>query len=121
MADPREKIVKYREQHDISRKQLADRLGISEVLVGIIENGGVTVPGIAKRIGKLCQLTYLEIEELMPLNRRKHGGRYDPDKYVIEPIRPKQPTLQSVRETKGYKDDYIYYGYVADKTRRRMV
>lgn len=76
-----EKMKKIREEKGLTRDEMADRCGISEVLLAIVENGRVTHPNIAERIRLEYGLTELEAEELIPYNRREHGGDYDPDRY----------------------------------------
>ena len=81
--DVRLKIVEFREKMQLSVTQLAHMVDISTGLMQMIEEGEVTAPGIALRIGKVVGLTELETEELMPVNRRPHHPDYDPSKYVI--------------------------------------
>lgn len=76
--DVRKYMIDYRNDRQISRKAMADKLDISETLLAIVENGGVTVPGIAKRIGKYYKLTELQTEELMPECRRPHSPHFNP-------------------------------------------
>ena len=85
MDELRERMIKRREKYRISRKKMALKCGCSEKLLQIIEEeDGVTRPNIAKRIGLAYGLTELEIEELMPINYRPHGGDYEPDRYLHE-------------------------------------
>lgn len=51
------------------------------MLMDILEEGGVTHPKLAKKIGKIYGMTGAEIESMMPVNYRKHGKQYDPDRY----------------------------------------
>jgi transcriptional regulator with XRE-family HTH domain len=78
----REKMKAFRESKGLSKKQMARKCGMSEVLLGIVETAGCTHPNIVSRIQKQYELTDLEAEELLPLHRRPHGGDYDPDRYV---------------------------------------
>lgn len=57
------------------------RSGISEALLDLIENGGVTHPDIARRFVEAYEFPEDCIEELIPRNYRKSGGEYDPDRY----------------------------------------
>lgn len=57
------------------------RTGISEALLDLIENGGVTHPDIARRFVEAYEFPEDCIEELIPRNYRKGGGEYDPDRY----------------------------------------
>jgi transcriptional regulator with XRE-family HTH domain len=72
----------YRKSHSLSKKQMARKCGMSEVLLGIVEAGGYTHQNIVSRIQMQYELTDLEAEALLPLHRRPHGGDYDPDRYV---------------------------------------
>ena len=58
---------------------------VSEALYSIVENGGVTLTSIAERIAEKFELTQLQMEELLPENRRPSSPKYDPDKYVERP------------------------------------
>ena len=82
MTDVRKKMRDYRKSLGLSKKEMAKRCGISEVLLGMVENCDVTNPGIVARIQEQYKLTDLEAEDLLPINRRPHGGDYDPDRYV---------------------------------------
>lgn len=89
--DVRTYMINYRNDQQISLKTMANKLDISETLLAIVENGGVTVPGIAKRIGKLYKLTELQTEELMPECMRTHGPNYDPPGPLSKvPVVPKR-------------------------------
>ena len=79
--DVRQKMRNFREEHSLTQAQMAKQCKISEALLYMIENADVTHPNIVKRIQKQYQLTDLEAEQLLPKNRRKHGGHYDPDQY----------------------------------------
>jgi len=70
-----------RGDHD-RREALARRAKISYKLVHILENGGVTHPKIAKRLGRILGLSAKVTEELMPENRRPSSPYYDPLKYM---------------------------------------
>lgn len=77
----REKMTDIRIRNSYTMKDLAAKCKCSESLLGMIESGDVTHPRIVKRIAKVYSLTNLEAEELLPINYRKHGGEYDPDRY----------------------------------------
>ena len=83
METVRQKMVRRREHGGITIQQMAKKCRISEGLMRMIEEGEVTHPVIAQRIARRYRLTELEAEELMPLNRRPHGGDYDPDRYAV--------------------------------------
>ena len=75
-------MIHSRENVGLSIAEMATALGISEGLLRIVEEGGVTHPNIALKIQKRFKLTDLQTEDLMPLCRRPHGGDYDPNRYV---------------------------------------
>ena len=76
-----EKMKKWREESGITLKQMSTRSGISESLLDLIENGGVTHPDIAKRFVKAYGFPEECVEELIPRNYRKGTDEYDPDRY----------------------------------------
>ena len=104
----REKMKAYREKNGYSVERMSRKSGASTVLLRMVENGNVTHPKIAEKIGKAYKLDKEDIYELMPENYRP-GENYDPDKYVEhvdvtnDRIFPKQST---------FDDDY--YGYIAE-------
>lgn len=76
------KIRKVRETLHADKQVIANLVGVSAMLMDILEEGGTTHPKLAKKVGKIYQMTNLEIELMMPPNyRKKHGKGYDPDKY----------------------------------------
>lgn len=75
------KIQKVRETFQADKQIIANMLGVSVMLMDILEEGGVTHPKLAKKIGKIYKMTNSEIEAMMPENYRKHSKKYDPDKY----------------------------------------
>lgn len=77
-----EKITAWQKRTRLDDISAAKWLGISELLYFKLLNGEVTHPKIAVGIQKAVGLSDLETEELMPLNHRKSGGSYEPDKYV---------------------------------------
>lgn len=99
----REKMIKFREEHLLTIKDMADRCGVSNDIIGMVEKGEVTHPTIVAKIAEGYGLTDLEAEELMPKNRRPHGPEYDPYKYVVEP-----PINISVKRKHDVYDDYIH-------------
>lgn len=98
-------------------REMADLCGISEVLLKMVKNGHVTHPIFAENIRKAYNLTELEAEELMPENRRPHSPKYNPNKYVIEPV-----DLRDIRIVKPSSKDTEYERYVhsLDLTTRMM-
>ena len=74
--DIRSRMIEFRNERQISLSTMAKKCDISETLLSIVESGGVTVPGIAKRIGECYELSELDIEELMPICRRPHSEFY---------------------------------------------
>ncbi len=107
----REKMKAYREKNGYSVERMSRKSGASAVLIRMVENGNVTHPEIAAKIGKAYKLDKEDIYELIPENYRP-GENYDPDKYVEEVdyendrIFPKQSS---------YDNDY--YGYLAENSR----
>lgn len=75
------KIQKVRESFEADKQIIANLLGVSVMLMDILEEGGVTHPKLAEKIGKIYKMSNSEIESMMPANYRKHGKKYDPDKY----------------------------------------
>lgn len=75
------KIQKVRETLQADKQTIANLLGVSVMLMDILEEGGVTHPKLARKIGKIYGMTGAEIESMMPVNYRKHGKQYDPDRY----------------------------------------
>lgn len=76
-----ERIANAREKSGLTQDEIGRLFGVSSALMDILEESGVTHPKIAKKIGKRFGLNELDIESIIPLNLRKHGGCYDPDKY----------------------------------------
>lgn len=76
----REKMIKYRKENGLSYKVLSVKSGVNGYLLEMVENGHVTHPSIAEKIGKAYKLTEKDIQELIPPNHVK-GKNYDPDKY----------------------------------------
>ena len=79
----RERMKNYRCSFGLTIEEMAQCCGISGALLAMIEDGDVTHPNIVHKIQKVYNLSDLEAEELLPENRRPHGGKYDPDKYVL--------------------------------------
>lgn len=75
------KIRKVREAFQTDKQTIANMVGVSVMLMDILEEGGVTHPKLAKKIGKIYKMSNYEIEAMMPVNYRKHGKQYDPDRY----------------------------------------
>lgn len=82
MDSVREKMIQFRQKRGYTRKEMAYLCDTSSDIIGMIENGDVTHPKIAERIGEVYGLSKEEIYELMPENRRPGSPEYDPDKYV---------------------------------------
>lgn len=83
----REKMNKFRTDHNLSIPDMAKRCRISSYLLQLLEDGAVTTPKLVPQIAEEYELTELEAEELMPEHMRPHGNDYDPDRYVLnEPI-----------------------------------
>lgn len=66
----------------ISRDEMAELVrdrdtGCSAVLIGILENGGITHPGIARRIAKV---TRASAEQFNSMVHKKYHGEYSPGK-----------------------------------------
>ena len=78
----REKMVKLREDKNISLETMSHRTGVSAGLISLIEGGYVTHPMIAKKLQKGYGLSDEETEMLMPEIHRKSSPKYDPEKYV---------------------------------------
>jgi hypothetical protein len=82
-------LRKFREQYarkdggiGISKDELAAMVknsdtGCSAVLIGIIENGGITHPGIARRIAKVTGATEKQFNSMV---HKKYHGEYKPSK-----------------------------------------
>ena len=75
------KIQKVRETLQADKQTIANMLGVSVMLMDILEEGGVTHPKLAEKIGKVYKMSNSEIEAMIPVNYRKHGKQYDPDRY----------------------------------------
>lgn len=75
------KIQKVRETLQADKQTIANLLGVSVMLMDILEEGGVAHPNLAAKIGKIYKMSNSEIESMMPVNYRKHGKQYDPDRY----------------------------------------
>lgn len=82
MKTARDAMKEYRESARLTKKQAAEVCGVSEDVYKIVENGGVTHPNLAAKIGEAMGLSELQTEELMPENHRPHSDKYEPDKYV---------------------------------------
>lgn len=79
-----QKMVDYRNDHNITVPQMSRKLGISGQLLDILERGGVTHPNIVKRIQKVYGFTDDEVIMLLPKNRRPGHPEFDPDHYVLQ-------------------------------------
>ena len=96
----REKMIKYRIDHNLPYDYISQKTGISVHLLTLIEDGYVTHPLIVNRIKDFYSLTDLEAEELLPKNRREHDSEYEPDKYVVpvpngaDKVMPRQTLIE---------------------------
>ena len=79
--DVREKMLKLRDENDISLQTMSNRTGVSAGLISMIEGGFVTHPDIARKLQDGYGLTDEETEMLMPEIHRKSSPNYEPDKY----------------------------------------
>ena len=90
--DARLKMIQFRREHDLTRARLAKMTNCTEAQIRLVEEGEDTHPKAAKRIALVCGMDEMETEELMPINYRKHGGCYDPDKFrppeITSPVVP---------------------------------
>lgn len=78
----REKMRKWREEQNLTYKDLSNRSGVSSDLIGMVENGDVTHPLIAKQLQELYSLSDEETLMLMPKIHRPNDPEYEPDRYV---------------------------------------
>lgn len=76
-----ERMKKWREENGITLKQMSTRSGISESLLSLIEEGGVTHPDIAKIFVSAYGFPEECVEEIIPKNYRKSDEEYDPNRY----------------------------------------
>lgn len=81
----REKMKQTRLDMHMTFKDMSRLSGASPLLLERIEEGFVTHPDIARRVGSAYGLTEQETEELMPEIHRRSSPNYDPNKYVLEP------------------------------------
>lgn len=82
--DVRQKMVANRERMGLTVEDMSAKCHVSKRLLRLVEKGEVTVPGLALMIAKAYKITARQAEELMPINRRVHGGDYDPDRFVVK-------------------------------------
>lgn len=62
----RDDMIAARRERQLSRNALAKIVECSETIIDIVENGGVTHPNIARRIGRVLGFTEAQTEQLMP-------------------------------------------------------
>jgi hypothetical protein len=62
---------------------MARKCKISSGLLREVEDGWVTHPNIVIRIQRAYKLNDIDAESLLPMNRRMHGGDYEPDRYLM--------------------------------------
>ena len=78
----REKMKKWREERQLDYDDISKMIDVGSHLIEMIEQGHVTHPIIARKMQKLYSLTDLEMEELLPENKREHSHEYEPDRYI---------------------------------------
>lgn len=93
-----------------STKEMALYCGVSETLIKMVENGLVTHPKLAQRIGKEYGLSKKDIYELMPENYRP-GPNYNPDKYKAPEF-----TIKGVLIPRKSVDEKDVDGYISDNS-----
>ena len=98
-------MISFRENYKLSYEKLSEKSGVSPGLIELVENGAVTHPLIVERFKELYSLTDIEAEELLPINRRPHDPKYDPDKYAFD-----DGTHFTVAKSKP-KSEYAGYAY----------
>lgn len=82
-------LIEMRKKRGLNIYEMADICGVSVTVLAYVEDGEVTHPKIVKKIQRGYGLTDDQAELLLPINRRPHGGQYDPDKFVVpDPIDP---------------------------------
>lgn len=74
----------WRKRNKVTLEQLSSESGVSRDLIGMVENGEVTHPNIAKKIARVYGLSEIESYELMPDIHRPNSPNYDPKRYVEE-------------------------------------
>lgn len=82
-SDVRERMRKWREANDLSYHEIAEKIGIGEQLLRMVEEGEVTHPKICKKIQKVYGLTDEETKQLMPAIHREGTPEYEPDKFKL--------------------------------------
>lgn len=73
----------YRMELGFTLDQMSRIANVSSLLLGMVENGAVTHPNIAKRIANAYHLTEEECTFLVPRIHRVNDPQYEPDKYKI--------------------------------------
>ena len=80
-----QKMVDYRNAHNLTIEDMSRKLEISGQLLDILERGGVTHPNIVKRIQRVYGFEEDEVINLLPKCRRPGDPEFDPEHYVIVP------------------------------------
>lgn len=93
-----QKLIDYREALGGSYEVAAMSLGIGRELYHILEDGGVTHPGIVRQITPRLRLTHKQAESLLPENYRTSSKNYEPDKYVERVARLHDPNQAKERD-----------------------
>ena len=118
----REKMKTYREAHGLTIKSMSRLCDVSEGLIASVEEGWVTHPRIAQRIGTAYKLTQNDIYELMPVIHRPNDPRYDPD-YYKSPVDMEERVFNAVpknRDKMRVENEYRSYQHDHhEKLRRR--
>lgn len=73
----RDDMVQARKRLSLTRNALARIVEVNEVLIDIVENGGVTAPGIARRIGRVLGFSEEQIAQLTPPPRPPEAEMYN--------------------------------------------
>lgn len=77
----REKMAEYRNRMGYTIRDMARKAKTSTTIIKMVEEGEVTHPNIARRIGEAYRLTEKQTWDLMPEIHRPDSPRYDPDHY----------------------------------------
>lgn len=80
----RDYMIAYRKSKELSIEKMAEKCGISEILLRKLEGDDtcVTHPNIVRRVAKQYELTQEQRIGMLPPNHRP-GPDYDPDRYKI--------------------------------------
>ena len=103
-----QKMVDYRNDHNLTIGDMSRKLRISGQLLDILERGGVTHPNIVKRIQDVYEFTEDEVEMLLPKCRRPGDPEYDPEHYVVVPDEFVTKLLPKKEEIFDYVAEHNY-------------